>query len=134
MAVTSRQFWQRLIDLGLASEGECHAWALEILQKLGKDRIDDPGIIAKALLQAGRLTRYQAQLLLQESEPRLRYGHFLIHGPSEHSLFVGWLRAVNPSCQANLTFARRKRLPRALMMELVYWNWRSDMPRSIRLS
>ena len=75
MSLTCEQFRSRLTDSGILTAEELESFASGLP---GASSPDDPRALAEALVEARRLTPFQAEVLLAENARPLRLGNYLL--------------------------------------------------------
>lgn len=76
MSITQEQFQKRLTDSGLMSRDELESF--DDGQPGEHAEAGDPSTLAQALVDAGRITPFQADMLLEERGHPLRLGNYLL--------------------------------------------------------
>ncbi|MDJ0973178.1 MAG: serine/threonine-protein kinase [Planctomycetota bacterium] len=76
MTITEEQFRERLTDSGLMSRAEVDSFQSDAPAASGGTA--DPNTLADALVDAGRLTAFQAETLLDPKQQPLRLGNYLL--------------------------------------------------------
>lgn len=76
MTISQEQFTKRLTDSGLMSLAEIQAFRAKEQESLAAG--PEPDSLAGALVDAGRLTAFQAETLLAQAERPLRLGNYLL--------------------------------------------------------
>ena len=92
---SSLELWQRIAAEGLASSLQCRGWAAELAGSLSAEQLADARAVLAGLVAMGKLTRYQAAILVGQSSQPLRRGAWHIIERVEHPLWPHWWVAAN---------------------------------------
>ncbi len=97
MTLTSVQLWERIHDAGLASSEDCRKWAIEISHSRPPECLHDPTKLAVELIRLGKLTSFQANVIIENLLFPLAIGPFRILESLETRLGPNWLLAMDSS-------------------------------------
>ena len=95
MPPTSVQFWERIQAAALATSDECRNWALEISKVASQERLSDSTKLAAELIRLGKLTSFQANVLVGNLSIPLAIGPYRITESLESKLGPNWLHATD---------------------------------------
>lgn len=95
--LTSVELWRKLTESGLASQSECRMWATEAAKTLQAGQLSDGLSVLRELLKAGRVTKYQAQVLAGQTAGELQRGSWIILAPVDQQLWQGWFEVRSVS-------------------------------------
>ncbi|MCA9129639.1 MAG: protein kinase, partial [Planctomycetales bacterium] len=90
MQLTSIEIWQRIERMGIASAEQCRGWAAEAAQRIKNGDSSDGAQLIRALVELGLLSQFQSQVLVGETEVRLRYAKWLVQRPLEDPIWKFW--------------------------------------------
>ncbi len=94
MSLSSVELWQRISSAGLAAPLICRSWAADALQRLQPSDATDAEKILEQLVQLGRLTEYQADLIAGRRQGEFKRGAWTLLRPVTVPLWEGWFEAV----------------------------------------
>ncbi len=94
MSLSSVELWQRISSAGLAAPLICRSWAADALQQLQPSDATDAEKILEQLVQLGRLTEYQADLIAGRRQGEFKREAWTLLRPVTVPLWKGWFEAV----------------------------------------
>lgn len=104
MALTSVQLWERIYAEGLATSEECRQWAIAVAQATSQEVLLDPSHLATELIQQGRITSFQANVLFHSLGITLVLDGFRLTRSLEAELGKGWFEAQSRSSPASTKY------------------------------
>lgn len=93
MQLTTVQLWERIHASGLATPEQCRQWAKSAAASAGAEVLGDPGLLAKELVAAGKLTPYQANVLFRGLSHPIRVNDVVVVRSLESELGPNWYAA-----------------------------------------
>jgi serine/threonine protein kinase len=84
----------------IATAAECRQWASEMLSASGSSALDDPNLLLSQLVKLGRLTPYQANVILSNDLDKLTIGKHKLLAPLNSPALRDWFEAIDPSSNA----------------------------------
>ena len=97
MSLTSVQLWERIHKTGLATSEDCRKWAIEISLSRPPEFLQDQTKLAAELIRLGKITSFQANVLVENSHLPLAIGPFRIRESLETTFGPNWLLALDSS-------------------------------------
>lgn len=104
MALTSVQLWERIHTERLATSEECRQWAIAVAQATSQEVLLDPSRLATELIQQGRITSFQANVLFHNLGIPLVLDGFKLTKSLEAELGKGWFEAHVGSSPASTKY------------------------------
>ena len=93
MSIALSEFWTRLVRSGITDAAGCKLLAAAFSEANAGTPPTDSSALARFMIQAGRLTQFQAEALLADQPREIRAGRFVIQSDALPPPLSRWVRA-----------------------------------------
>ncbi len=95
MTLSVPEFWNAIVEAGLADGGRARKWATECASDNGGKFPSDAQEVADWLIKLGLVTKYQAKHLLEGRHQDLKFGVWVVRSPQASAPFRQWFEATH---------------------------------------